>query len=62
MSRFRLLFLLTAVVIAAVQARPAHAGFPNGQSCSYDDQCPQHYHCCSCQCVIGFCDPWDVCS
>jgi hypothetical protein len=63
MSRFRLLFLLAAVVVSMIPAaRPAHAGFGNGQSCSYDDQCPRNFHCCSCQCVIGICDPFDVCS
>jgi hypothetical protein len=61
MSRFRLLFLLVALVVTVTQASPARAGFVNGQSCMYDDQCPRNFHCCSCQCVIGICDPFDVC-
>ena len=61
MSRLRLLLLLVVAVLAATSARPANAGFGNGQSCVYDDQCPRNFKCCFCQCVIGICDPAEAC-
>jgi hypothetical protein len=62
MSRVRLLLLLAVAVVAATQtSRPANAGFSNGQGCIYDDQCPRGFHCCSCQCIIGICDPVEAC-
>jgi hypothetical protein len=62
MSRFRLLFLLVALVFSVAQTRPVRA-IPSTppQSCFYDDQCPRGFHCCSCQCIIGFCDPAEAC-
>lgn len=61
MPRLRLLFLLVALALTVAQARPARAGLGNGEGCFVDDQCPRNFHCCSCQCIIGFCDPADAC-
>lgn len=62
MSRVRLLLLLVAGVLAAIQtARPAHAGLSAEASCVNDGQCIVGRHCCGCQCIIGRCDPADAC-
>ena len=62
MSRFRLLLLLVAAVLAAVQtARPARAEFTAEVSCVNDGQCTGGRHCCGCKCIIGLCDPADAC-